>query len=103
MLFVAAIILLFISKLRFPASKSIASVLRQRSGNEVLQTFRHHERQSKKAAKCMLDINFLNLCEKNNLVPKFLNFKLANRSLQNTPTYKQCHYARLVGDSGGHL
>ena len=36
------------------------------------------------------DLDFLQSCQQNNLIPKFLNFKVASSSLRFSRTYKQC-------------
>ncbi|CAB4023178.1 Hypothetical predicted protein, partial [Paramuricea clavata] len=43
-----------------------------------------------KLQKAKLDLTFLEDCKKNSVIPKFLNFKLANRYLQNSNAYLQC-------------
>ena len=43
-----------------------------------------------KLRKCKLDIEYLETCLKNGLVPKFLNFKVANSTLCNSKSYKDC-------------
>ena len=45
--------------------------------------------------KCNLDIEFLETCLKNGLMPKFLNFKVANSTLRNSKSYKDCHLQLL--------
>ena len=43
-----------------------------------------------KVRKNQDDLEFLKLCRENGLTPKFLNFKLANRNLRYSNSYKQC-------------
>ena len=40
--------------------------------------------------KSEADLDFLQSCQQNNLMPKFLNFKVANSSLSFLRTYKLC-------------
>ena len=40
--------------------------------------------------KCELDIDFLNKCIEHELIPKFVQFKVANRGLRSSKVYKQC-------------
>ena len=48
-----------------------------------------------KLRKCKLDIEFLETCLKNGLTPKFLNFKIANSTLRNSKSYKDCQLKLL--------
>ena len=76
--------LIFIFKLRFPPGVSIATVLKRRyKENGSLDAFRKYQRLEFKLQKAKLDLTFLEDCKKNSVIPKFLNFKLANRNLQN--------------------
>ena len=40
--------------------------------------------------KAELDLEFLCKCNDNNVIPKFLNFRVANNHLKFSTTYKQC-------------
>ena len=40
--------------------------------------------------KTELDLKLLRKCNNNNVVPKFLSFRVANNNLKNSSTYKQC-------------
>ena len=83
--------LIFIFKLRFPPGVSIAAVLKRRyKENGSLNAFRKYQRLEFKLQKAKLDLTFLEDCKKNKVIPKFLNFKLANRDLQNSNAYLQC-------------
>ena len=55
-----------------------------------LNAFRKYQRLEFKLQKAKLDLTFLEDCKKNKVIPKFLNFKLANRDLQNSNAYLQC-------------
>ena len=37
-----------------------------------------------------MDLEFLEICAENNLVPKFLNFKVTNTSLRDSKAYREC-------------
>ena len=69
---VFAYVLLFIIKCRFPANKSIADIVRGRYNENVLRKIRRLEKLDFKIRKCGLDIEFLQTCFDNNLIPKFL-------------------------------
>ena len=43
-----------------------------------------------KIQKNQADLDFLQSCQQNSLIPKFLNFKVASRSLRFSRMYKQC-------------
>ena len=48
-----------------------------------------------KLRKCKLDIEFLETRLKNGLMPKFVNFKVANSILHNSKSYKDCQMKLL--------
>ena len=43
-----------------------------------------------KLRKAKLDINFLIKCQRENVIPNFLKFRLANKDLRNSVTYIKC-------------
>ena len=71
-------VLLFIIKCRFPSHKSFAEIIRHHYNGKVLSKVRKLEKLDFKLRKCKLDIEFLETCLKTGLIPKFLNFKVAN-------------------------
>jgi hypothetical protein len=80
-----------IFKLRFPPGVSIATVLKkQYKDDKSLNAFRKFQRLELKLQKTRLHLTFLKDCKKNSVIPKFLNFKVANRNLRNWNTYLQC-------------
>ena len=70
----ASLILTFILKLRFSANTSIADVIKKRYGTSTLTTYRTWERKKRKYEKAVLDVEFLESCRDNYLIPKFLSF-----------------------------
>ena len=56
---VFTLVCLFIIRLRFLPSKSIASILRERYGEAILKDVRRLEKVDLKKRKAQLDINFL--------------------------------------------
>ena len=40
--------------------------------------------------KCKLDLEFLNLCVESNIIPKFIQFRVANKELLNSVAYRKC-------------
>ena len=89
-MFILSLVLLFIIKLRFPRNKSIADVLTERYGRPVLTLYRCLERQDFRVRKVQCDLHFLHCCQSQNLIPNFLKFKLANRQLQHSRSYRNC-------------
>ena len=87
---VLSLVLLFIVRLRFQSGKSIASVIQSRYNDEIVKQIRRFEKLDFKIRKNEADLDFLQSCQQNNLIPKFLNFKVASSSLQFSRTYKQC-------------
>ena len=55
-----------------------------------MKQIRRFEKLDFKIRKNKADLDFLQSCQQNNLIPKFLNFKVAISSLQFSRTYKQC-------------
>ena len=80
---------LFLVRLRFPLHLSTVQVIRNRYGNEVVKLMRKFERLDFKYRKVLLDLDFLDNRIRN-LVPKFVQFRVANKDLRNSLTYRQC-------------
>ena len=78
---VIGLIFLFIIRLLFLKSYSIPDIIRKRYGDKVLKDVRKLEKTDLKLRKCQLDLDFLNLCRDNNVIPNFLNFRMANKNL----------------------
>ena len=81
---------LFLIRLRFPSSKSIAEIICKRYENETVKQLWKFGKLDYKVRKNHGDLEFLKLCQENDSTPKFLNFKLANRNLHYSNSYKQC-------------
>ena len=77
---IISLAVMFISRIRFPKSKSIAVIIRKRYGNNTLKTLRKFEKVDFKLRKIKLDIEFLNNCLAKNVIPKFLQFRLASKN-----------------------
>ena len=80
-------VFLFLLKLRFPANKSVADIIRKRYGSEAVKLLRKFEKLDFKIRKNEADLQFLQRCHQEGLAPKFRNFKLANSSLKHSRTY----------------
>ena len=88
--FVLSLVFQFIIRLRFPANKSIAQIITTRYGSPTLKLIRNFESIDFKRRKTTLDLEFLKNCVKHDLIPKFVQFKVANRGLHNSKVYKEC-------------
>ena len=90
MLRVISIVFLFLVRLRFPSNLSTIQVIRSRYGNDTVKLVRQFEKLNYKHCKILLDLNFFENCIKNDVTPKFVQFRLANKDLQNSSTNRQC-------------
>ena len=86
---------LFIVWIRFPKSSSLQEIIRHRYGNDTVKLVRKMEKLDFKHRKCQLDLDFLLDCQRHNVVPNFLFFKLANRRLQTSEKYRSCQHFLL--------
>ena len=93
--YVLSLVLLFVILLRFPHTKSIAEVITHRYGPSILRVIRKYESNDFKSRKIGLDLAFLENCIKNNLIPNFVKFKVANHSLKSSKVYKECQIKLL--------
>ena len=95
MLKVISLALLFLVRLRFPVDKSIACVLRSRHGNAVVKDIRKFEKIDFTLRKCKLDLLLLETCLENQIIPKFLNFRVSNLHLKTSRAYHACQLKLL--------
>ena len=95
MLKVISLVLFFMIRIRFPADRSIAYILRSRYGNTLVKEVRRFEKIDYKLRKCMLDIVFLETCLENKIIPKFLNFRVSNLHLKTSRAYHSCQMKLL--------
>ena len=80
-------VFLFLARLRFPAQDSIIKILRRRYGDGLVKKVRKFEKFDFKYRKALLDLEFLQSCKKEKLIPKFLQFKVANKQLESSEAY----------------
>ena len=73
----------------------IVNIIRSRYGEAFVRKICKFEKNDYKLWKDHLDLRFLLECKENNLILKFLQFKLANRHLHNSVVYKKCHIKLL--------
>ena len=87
---VATLVFLFLARIRFPKTESIQYISRIRYGDKVLREVRQFEKLDYKLRKVQLDLDFLCKCKDSDVIPKFLNFRLASKKLQDSLSYKNC-------------
>ena len=87
-MFVPALVLIFLLRLRFPRNQPIPTVINRRYGRATTACFRKLEKTTKQFHKASLDLDFLLKCNAYNIFPKFLRFKLYRKCLHNTSLYK---------------
>ena len=92
---VISIVFLFLVRLRFPSNLSMIQVIRNRYGNNTVKLVRQFEKLDYKYCKLLLDLSFLGNCIKNNVILKFVQFRLANRDLRESSAYRQCQQKLL--------
>ena len=92
---VVSLVLQFIIRLRFPPNKSIASIVTARYGKPTLRLIRKFENADFKLRKAALDIEFIERSIKHELIPKFVQFKVANKGLRGSKAYKQCQNSNI--------
>ena len=95
---VATLVLLFLKRLRFPTSQSIPNIIKEWYGREILKLIRKFEKVDFKFKKATLHLDFLYYSRNNNLIPTFLKFKLANKTLANSDVYKLCKNKLLTAE-----
>ena len=92
---VFGLVFLFIIRLRFPRSQSIADVIRKRYGGKAFKNVRKFERLDYQVRKCQLDIEFMNTCHKYSVIPNFLQFRVTNKTLKDSLSYSRCQQLLL--------
>ena len=83
-----AVIFLFIVRVQFPKSKSVAEVTPARYANTI-KRIQILQKLNYCLCKVELDLEFLCKCNNNNVESKFLNFRVANNHLKYSSTYNQ--------------
>ena len=74
----------------FPKNDNTILIICKCYGSDTVKQLRKLEKLDYKVCKNQGDLEFLKLCQENGLTPKFLNFKLANKNLRYSNSYKQC-------------
>ena len=87
MIRIVALVFLFLVRCRFPAKRSIINILWKRYGENLVKNVRKFQKLDFKHKKATLDLVLLYSCKKQNIIPKFLKFKVAYRQLLTSSTY----------------
>ena len=82
-------VLLFVTRLRWPPDKSIKDIIHQRYDESVLYTFRNLERLEFKVKKLKADLSFLRTCSEYDLIPNFLYFKMYDERVKSSNVYRE--------------
>lgn len=90
MIYVLILVFLFITRIKFPSNKLISQEITSRYGRDVLRTIRKFEKLNFKRRKRELDLDFLTKCLDQRLQPTFLRFRVSNRNLRQSHTYRTC-------------
>ena len=87
---------IFLARIHFPQTESIPSIIWRRYGNKMFREVCQFEKLDYKLRKVQLDLDFLCKCMDSDVLPKFLNFNLANKKLYNSLTSKNCQRNLLI-------
>ena len=68
----------------------MAEVIGKRYGQNKVKKFWKLEKLDYHLQKAQIDLEFLVNCSNNSAVPKFLNFRVATKSLKSSRIYQQC-------------
>ena len=83
---IMSIVFLFLVRLRFPSHLSTVQVIRNRYGNEVVKLMPKFEKLDFKHRKVLVDLDFLDNCNRNNVAPKFVQFRVTSKDFRNSST-----------------
>ncbi|CAF3273243.1 unnamed protein product [Rotaria socialis] len=72
------------------STKTRFKFIKESYGYNCYKLYQSYENKTIKLACLFSDLKYLYQCKSNNLMPKFLQFKLANRELVYTRSYKKC-------------
>ena len=80
----------FLARLKFLAQDSIIKRSRRCYGNGLVKKARELEKIDFKYRKALLDLEFLQWCQREKLISKFLQFTVANKELESSKGYLSC-------------
>ena len=81
---------MFLVRISFPSRLSLLQVIRNQYWGTIVKLVRKFEKVGFKHCKAALDLKFLQTCRSFNVIPKFLQFHVANKSLRRSQAYKKC-------------
>ena len=84
-----ALVFMFLVRLRFPSRLSLLQVIRNRYGDTIVKLVRKFQKVNFKHRKAALDLNFLQTCRSFNVIPKLLQFRVANENLRRSLAYQK--------------
>jgi len=64
--------------------------IKENYGHDSYKLYQYYEKTTLKFVRLLTDLDFLKKCKENYLIPKFLQFKVANTMLLYTRAYQQC-------------
>ena len=67
----------------------MAEIIRKSYGQNTVEKLRNLEKLESQLFKVQIDLEFLVNCSNNSNVPKFLNFRVATKSLKSLRRYQQ--------------
>lgn len=91
------LVFLFLTRSHFTRTETIASILRRRYGEKISWEVCEFEKLDYVLRKVQLDSDFL--CDV--VIPDILNFRLANKILQDSVAYKKYQHVLLWGSCIG--
>ena len=94
MMYVFILALLFILRLK-KTPNNVAEFIQSKYGAEVKQKYWKFQNSFKKLRKVELDIEYLQICKAQNIIPKFLRFKLYRKSLKSSSFYQAWQHKLL--------
>ena len=84
---IATIAFLFLIRLRFPQSKSVSQIIRSQYVHTTIKRLRKFEKIDNSLRKADSDLKFLITNRDNDLILRFLNIRLAKKSMRSSLTY----------------
>lgn len=85
-----AFAILFLLRIRFPRSQSLAQRITRRYGVDTLHQFRQLEKTVHRHKKTKLDTDFIQQCLNANVLPKFVSFETYSYKFGRSKAYKLC-------------
>ena len=85
-----ALVFIFLVHLKFTTRLLLLQVIRNRYGDTIAKLVRKFEKVDFKHRKAALDLNFLQVCRSFNVIPKFFQFRVANKNLRKSQAHQEC-------------